>query len=519
MEWQFGAYRLNEGREELSGPDGIVPIERQPLELMALLLRNHDRVVSKDEIIDTVWQGRAISDAAISTAVKQARRAIGDTGEAQAFIKTVYGRGFRFAAPVQVAAPTAAATPGTSPAPAPLPAEDGKPSIAVLRFQALASLPGNLPLADALPADLIVSLSRLKWLRLIARGSSFRFDPANPDLDAIGAALGVRYVLSGQIEVVGDIVTILTELQSTADRSLIWSDRYAVPLGDLAEARAQIVASVIGALELHLPRHEAEQARRRATDQLDAWGHFHLGLRHMYRFREAENHLAGQHFRTAIELDPGFGRAHSGLSFSLWQNAFMQFGDSRSEGLDASEAAVRRALEIDPDDPFAAYNMGRAHWLRGDPDTALYWYDRALAVNPNFAQCHYARGLGLVLTDQSGIAGAAADTALTLSPLDPLGYAMRSVKALALMAEDDLPEAARLMQEATREVDAHVYIFAIAAVINALNGDTDQAQAHLRKARTRAPGMSRAMLFHAFPFADGPTRKRIDAALTRLGVT
>lgn len=519
MEWRFGDFVLNSDRAELTGPDGPAHVERTPLDVLIHLAANAERVVTRDELIDTCWDGRIVSDATISTAVKQARRAVGDTGAAQAVIRTVHGRGFRFVAPLEaVAFATPAAADAVIAPPVAAPGS-GRPGIAVLRFHLLGGASRSVTLAEALPAELILGLSRVRWLHVIARSSSFRFDPVSYVPGEVGALLGVRYLMSGTIEVVGEMLTISVEILEAGSGGVVWSDRFAASFSDVHTARGEIVAAVMSALEIEIPQHEAQHARRLTPAEFDAWSHFHLGLAHVYRYNQQDNRIAARHFSSALELDPGFGRAHAGLSFTHWQNAFMQFGEDRRTllGLAAGEAA--QALEIDAADPFANYNMGRARWLEGDLDASLSWLDRALGINGNFAQCHYARGLLLTLDGAASGARDAAARAISLSPLDPLHYGMVAVQAMSHIATEDFGEARRLAERAVQTPGAHFYIEMIAAAACALDGDLAAAGRLRDRALAMRPDLSQAMFFAAFPFKMPDMRDTLAGAFGRLGIT
>jgi len=523
MEWAFGDFVLNVSRAELSGPDGPVHLEKYPFELLVLLAGNANRVVTKDEIIEVVWGGRIVSDAAISTAVKQARKAVDDNGADQRVIKTVHGRGFRFVAELRAPRPAEPARPEPV-RPEPLaevpdiaPAGTAKPSIAVLRFQYLGASGPASPLAVAVPAELISSRGRMHWAQVIARGSSFRFEPEDFDAGDVGRRLGARYLISGSLEAVGETLTFTVELIEAAGGSLLWTERFATTLAEVQVARMRIVSAIISALEVELPRFEADAARRLSPNEFDAWSHYHLGLRHMYRYNEADNAIAAQHFDRAITLDPEFARAYAGLSISNWQQAFMQYGERRADPLERALRAAGRALEIDANEPLALYSMGRARWLEGDTDSGVAWMDRALLINPNFAHCHYLRGISLMLSGSLTEATRSSTTALRLSPLDPLSYAMICVNAMSAHGQGRMAEAVRGAEQAVETPGAHFFIVMIAAYMNEIAGNHARAQFHATRAKALRPDASVALFFQAFPFSEQQTKKEIATALGRLG--
>jgi len=526
MEWAFAGYALNEDRAELIGPEGPVHLEKFPFELLLLLARNAGRVVTKDEIIEAVWGGRIVSDAAISTAVKQARRAVGDTGADQRIIKTVHGRGFRMVAEIAVPAEAPATVPASAAAPAPseatasllvAPAGRARPSVAVLPFQYVGIVGPAEPLALAVPAEVISSLSRLHWMQVIARGSSFRFHSQDFDASEVGGRLGARYLIAGSLEAIGEMLTFSVELVEAASGALIWSDRLASTLAEVQVLRMRLVSSIVTALEVELPRFEADAARRLSETEFDAWSHYHVGLRYMFRYTAEDNRVAAQHFGQAIALDPHFARAHAGLSLTHWQTAFMQYGAQRSEPLAAALKAANDAIAIDPNEPLALYSIGRTRWLEGDQDGGLAWLDRALVINPNFAHCHYTRGMSMMLSGHNADALGSTSTALGLSPLDPLGYGMHGVISLIHMAEGDFVSALQAAERSVQSPGAHFFIGMIGAMANELVGNKARALVHVQQVRAARPDASKGLFLQAFPFADPAQRKLISETLTRLG--
>ena len=516
MDWAFGEFVLSQDRAELVGPDGPVPIEKQPLELLFLLAGNADRVVTKDEICDVVWQGRIVSEATIATAVKLARRAVGDSGGRQAVIKTIHGRGFRF---VAVLKPTVEpVVQAVLSAPEAEPVGTAKPTIAVLRFLFIGGGAPGPAIADAIPAEIITSLSRLKWARIIARGSSFRFTPDAIEPVDIGRQLGARYLVTGAVESIGDMLTVTVELVLADSGEIIWSDRFATTLGDIQIARREIVASVLSAMEIELPRYEADAAQRLDSRQFDAWSHYHLGLRHVYRFNQADNVIAADYFAHALELDPDFCRAHAGQSLTYWQQAFMLFGDDREQSLSLAIDSAERALEIDGQDPFANFNMGRAAWLQGEALSGLPWFERALRVNPNYAQCYYSKGVNQLLSGQTHEARESAKQAMDLSPLDPLHYAMLSVTAMSHFSDENFETAAGIADRAASSPGSHFYVAWIAAIALELSGNREGAMRRLAQVRAGRSELSQAVFFKAFPFAEPGVRSMVAGAMSRLGV-
>ncbi len=287
MRWTFDGYLVDEKRAEIVGPEGLVHVERLPFRLLVHLISNSERVIAREELIDAIWGGRFVSEATISTAIKQARKAVGDDGSKQAAIKTVHGLGYRFVADLEEIPPAMRADIAKSEGSNQLsrPPSDSatpQPGLTVVKFQMARMHESMEWLASALPSELLSTLSRLRWLQVISRGSSFQFDPGTLDPVDVGAKLGVRYILTGSIEASAQEILIRVELLAARDGCIIWSATFKTDLRDIKTARHRIVSSIVGALEFELPRYEANQSHRLTDHELDAWSHFHIGLSQLY---------------------------------------------------------------------------------------------------------------------------------------------------------------------------------------------------------------------------------------------
>jgi TolB-like protein len=518
--FRFEGYELDTDRFELRRDGASLHIEPLVFDLLHLLVRAGDRVVTKDEIVDGVWGGRIVSDSTISTAIKAARAVLGDDGQQQRLIRTAHGRGFRFVATAS----------GTGDLLTPAPREttkeadstptqaDERPSIAVLRFRAAGEPHEHLGMAEALPYDLISALSRLRWLFVIARGSAFRFTSGETDIHEVGTLLGARYCLSGTIELFQSRIAVTVELAETRSAEVVWSDRLEGPLQDIHALRMKIATAVVTALEVYIPENEARFARLSMPEQLGTWSAYHLGLHHMYRFNAKDNALASTLFARCVAAEPTFARAHAGLSFTRFQDAFLNYGADREADVQAARRFAQQAIDLDPLDPFVNFTMGRSFWLEGDLEGSLPWLDRAVLISPNYAQGIYARGWAHTLAGRSGGGRDDVDQAMSLSPLDPLLYAMQCTRAFGLVSDGNFAEAAAWADRAARSPNAHVLIAMQAVVALELAGDTARAAAWAVNVKSRRPDASHAHFFQSFPFVDKDTRGLIGKALAAHGM-
>jgi len=525
MIYRFGGFELDLARAELRASGDPCPLEPQVFALLALLVENRERLVSRDELIEKVWDGRIVTDAAIASRVKSARQALGDDGRAQRFIRTLHRKGFRFVADVKAVHDETA--PAVSAAPGPVgPGSDAsvhvgnhvsRPSIAVLPFQMLGDPGPHAAIADALPHDLILELSRLRWLLVTARGSSFRLRDTAADVTEVGRLLGVRYSLTGSVELAGPGLLVTVELSDTRDANVVWAERFSGALDDVHRVREDIRARILAALELQIPLHEAHLARLTVSENLDAWSAFHLGLQHMYRFNRTDNAAATVLFERAVALDPAFARAHAGLSFVHFQTAFLRHTDDLAAYIAQARRCAQRGLELDPLDPFVNFTMGRSYWLEGELERSLGWLERATSISPNYAQGIYARAWTETLAGRGLEGRDHVDLAMRLSPLDPLYYAMLGTRAFSHLAVGEDDEAAKWAERAARSPGAHVLIAMIACAAHTLGDDPARGAAWAANVRARNPALARVDFFRSFPMRPAGMQARIDAALARHG--
>ena len=515
MIYRFEPFELDPGKAELRSLDQPCPLEPQVFALLAFLVEHRERLVSRDEIFEKVWDGRVVSDSALSSRIKSARKVLGDDGKRQQFIKTIHGKGFRFVAPVQVVRDEITMSQATAPTTAAEPLS--RPSVAVLPFRFIGHPGAHATIAEGLPHELITELARLRWLFVIARGSSFRLRDQDLDAREVGRLLGVRYCLAGTAEVTGQHLTITTELIDTRAGDVVWAERYTGYVDDVHAVRAEIRSKILSALEIQIPLHEAADARLRDAANLDSWSAYHLGLQHIYRFNSKDNAIAADLFGRAVAQDPDFARAHAGLSFVHFQTAFMRQTDDVAGETVLARSCAQRGMDIDPLDPFVNFTMGRSFWLEADLDRAGAWLERATSLSPNYAQGIYAQAWTATMAGNEVDGRRLADLAMRLSPLDPLYYGMLGTRGFTHVAKGEDVEAAQWLERAARSPGAHVLIAMIAAAIQLLASNDPRARFWADNVRERNPLLTSVDFFRAFPMQSESMRTRLSMALQKLG--
>src|SRR6202042_1896918 len=324
VQFVFGECVLDTDRRELSRRSEPVAVGPQVFDLLIHLIENRDRVVSKDELFDVIWRGRTISESTLTSHVNFARRAIGDTGEEQRLIRTIPRKGFRFVGGVREAPPPSAATSSVAETTTSLGALKlpDQPSVAVLPFLNLSGDPDQDYFADGVVEDIIGALSRMRWLFVIARNSSFTYKGRAVDVKQVGRELGVRYVLEGSVRKAGNRVRVTGQLIDATAGAHLWADRFDGAMEDIFELQDQVTISVVGAITPTLERAEIGRAVLKPTDSLDAYDHYMRGIASAYRWTNDGTSEALQHFSRAIELDPKFALAHAlATSCYAWRKA------------------------------------------------------------------------------------------------------------------------------------------------------------------------------------------------------
>jgi DNA-binding SARP family transcriptional activator/Flp pilus assembly protein TadD len=378
--------------------------------------------------------------------------------------------------PAAPAGPAAAALPGR---------DDGNPigprraSIAVMPFvdqTAAVSVPGGP--ADGLAHDVITRLAKLRSLFVIAQGTVFALRDRRIAPEEAGRMLNVDYVVSGSLRHAGKRLTVTVELAETRAARIVWAEVFNHKVDDAFLVLDEIGNRIVASIAHEIETIERNRAILRPPNSLDAWEAYHRGLWHMYRFSRTENERAQHFFETAVRLDPTFARAHAGLSFTHFQNAF-QGWSNRAPEVDRAFEAAGQSLMADDRDPAAYWAMGRALWLRGRHDHAVVELEKAIDLSPNFALGHYTLAFVQSQTGDAKAAIKSSDHSRNLSPFDPLLFAMLGSRAMALVRLKQFDEAADWGVKAAARPNAHAHILAIAAYSLALAGRLDEARTHM----------------------------------------
>jgi len=438
--YNFENYSLDVERQELRRGADLVAVDPQVLDLLLYVIRNRERVVSKDNLIEHVWNGRIVSDSTLTSRITTARQAIGDSGEGQRLIRTIARKGIRFVGEVRENQCTADAgaektalpveqdmTPVASPSM--VPALPDKPSIAVLPFTNMSGDPEQEYFSDGITEDIITALSRLRWFFVIARNSTFVYKGQGTNVKQVGRDLGVRYVLEGSVRKSGQRVRISGQLMDAIAGNHIWAERYDRELTDVFALQDEITASVTAAIEPKLLAAEGIRTETRSIEDLNAWDLVARALSHFWKLTAAESKTAIGILRQAVERHPNYAPAHSMLAFALLVSGHVGWipsGDAR----EFAAQLAHRAIELDDSDPWAYMALGYLAFTGLDTEEAARQFLAAIDLNPNFAAAYGYVGWALVFDGRSEEALQRFEQSMRMSPRDPLnGFFFAGISA------------------------------------------------------------------------------------------
>ncbi|MCZ6586938.1 MAG: winged helix-turn-helix domain-containing protein, partial [Alphaproteobacteria bacterium] len=392
MIYRFSDYSLDTDSFDLAHGTQAVAVEPQVFSLLQYLVENRDRVVSKDEIMAAVWDGRIVSDAALNSRISAARQAVGDDGKAQAVIKTFPRRGFRFVAALNE-------DDDTAPTPEPTTVSD-RPSIAVLPFHNLSDDPEQEYFSDGITEDIITALSRVRQFHVVARNTTFAYKGRAIGDTAVAGELGVRYVLEGSVRRAGDRLRISAQLIDGTTGNHLWAERYDRDQQDIFEVQDDITKRVVGAIAPELARAERDRAILKRPEDLGAWDLYQRGMSHLWDRGEfgqpPEIEIALDYFNKSIGLDPRFPSAHAAIAQCSFFKVFFGSSEQRSRAFDEGVAAARKGIELDPKDTDAYTQLALLHTAYRQPEEAMRICNAAIAIDPHSAHAIQVLGMAEV---------------------------------------------------------------------------------------------------------------------------
>lgn len=481
---RIGPFELDFDRYELRHGGIPIAIEPRTFDLVALLARNRGRTVTRDEIFHEIWPGRFVSDAALSSQIREARRALGDDGKRQAVISTIHGRGFRLRED-PVAPETTAATPD-------IPAAQGELAscVAVLPCATPGDDGRGAVIAGGLTEDLINALSRNRWMRVVARNPAVALGRSGEPLDEILNRLGADYAVTGSVRVAGDRIRVIIRLTEAPSLRCIWSESFDRRLGDIFDLQDELSGLVAARIASQLGVSERKRAARLRPGSLGAWELYQLGSAEFYRFTSDSNRRCQDLMRQSLARAPDFPEPYARLAYAMVLESVYFDGSTDAAHLDEALRLAERAVALDDQEANSFFSLGRVQLARGEYALAIDALETALTLNPCHALSHCGLGDSLVSDGRAEASIPCFERALALSPQDPFRWAFMSYRSLAHMFLDEGVEAVRWARSATLVPNAHYWARAKLISWLAHTGDIDTARANVPTLMGARPGFS-----------------------------
>ena len=522
MIYLFGDCALDTDRRELRRRSGLVEIEPQVFDVLEFLIRKRDRVVSRDDLLEAVWQGRIVSESTLSTRINAARAAIGDDGTAQRMIRTLPKKGVRFVG--EVREQEVQEVPATPPA---LPAErtraqmaagDG-PSIAVLPFTNMGGDSESDYFADGMAEEIITALSRCSGILVIARNSSFIYKGQAVDVRQVGRELGVGYVLEGSVRRSDERLRITAQLIEATAGTHLWADRFDGTLSDVFELQDRIAETAAAVIEPKLRFAEVERVRRRAPQNLDAYELWLRAISHASEFTSESMTAALRCLDRALELDPTYALA---MASSSYYYAHCHFQGWVEQPDDRRARAIRLAcdaVELAGNDANVLWQAAFAIWsLEQDGPRALELFRRALQINPNSAIGLAMAGWVEAANGNPKEGRALLERSQRLSPRHPRAWFVATGMAIACIADWNFKEAVIWAEKALAQNRRFGIALRALAVALVNIGEVDKAKKIAAEAMKIEPLLTISSLRTRLPLNDHPAIDNYRAALRKAGV-
>ena len=388
VQFVFAEHTLDIDRRELRRGAEPIAVEPQVLDLLIYVLQNRNRVVTKDDLIASIWGGRIVSDATLTSRIYAARKAVGDDGHGQKLIRTIARKGLRFVADVHTQANGHDAAP-----PSEAPVEDARkpshrssphserPAIAVLPFDNMCGDPAQEYFSDGISEDLITALSKLRRFFVIARNSSFIYKGKAVHMKQVAEELGVDYVVEGSVRRLGDQVRITAQLNDVITGSHVWAERYDRDIADVFAVQDEITEAIVAAIEPEIYAAENFRTLRKPPERLDAWDLLMRALSHYWRVTRQDNAETQALLEKAIAIDPNYGQALGLLATSHMFGVHMGWADKNVVAPIAERAALA-ALRADGEEPWAHHALGCTHLFARRFDEALAEFELRAAPQP-----------------------------------------------------------------------------------------------------------------------------------------
>jgi TolB-like protein len=485
-------------------------------DLLSYLINNRERIVSRDELLDNLWKGKVVSDAALGVCLKDARKAVGDSGDRQSIIKTVRGRGYQFVARVTESDENKMPNQENQSILGKTLTLPDKPSVAVMPFTNMSNDPEQDFFADGVTEDIITELSRERDLFVIARNSTFAYKDRSPDIGQVARELGVKFVLEGSVRKAGDRIRLNAQLIDAQNNSHVWAERYDRALEDVFEVQDELTRTISNTLLQKFREAETDRALRQTPQSIVAYDHYLRAFGLVLNFTKAGNAAAILEAHRALEIDPDYARAYMILAWAHAHRTSSGWTDDPESEIALSREAALKAVIFDTNDFWGHAALSHAELFAGNHDRSLNAVNRAVALNPNSADSHALRGIVLNFVGDPVEALDEMKLAVRLNPNHPTWYFVGLGRAYYGLGkyEQAIPYLEPLVNSGS-----DVLAWRALLIVNYMAaGRADQARAEVGALLAARPGVQCGDVLAVLPYRDEEVVARFTELLWSAGL-
>lgn len=509
MRYVFADFELDAERAELRREGQPVRIEPQVFDLLRLLVSSSNRLVTREEIFEEIWADRIVSDAALSSRIRDARKALGDDGSTQKFIQTVQRRGLRFVVDVQAQTPQTGGVASAAPAPAAPPDRGPKPgdpfdrpAVAVLPFEDVSGPAPDLAFSMALTDELIAALSAWRYFPVVSRQSSLQLRGADLNAAEIGQRLKARYLVQGTFRRTGDRIKLQIAVTDTERDEQVWGDRFICDLAELQDVEEEVAAQIATRCVPEIQAVEGRRVGPKAPADMTAW---ELTIRAASLLSAGRRKTYPEALRLAemaIERAPDYIVPYSLAATALFQIAMTDFSanDSRKAFAQTLKAA-RRALSVDQSAwlAHALVAVGEL-WCNRNHEKALLHVARAIDLNPSAAINYHFGGCINGFAGDPAKARFYQERLFRVDPTYPYRAVIEADLGLWHLLDEDFTAAGERLDRAEAWDPSYGRALQRRIALSGLIGDRDTAILAAKRLSEMGLSLNREVIVSSYPF-------------------
>ncbi|MEX0282012.1 MAG: winged helix-turn-helix domain-containing protein [Arenibacterium sp.] len=520
MHFAFADFELDAERAELRRDGQPVRIEPQVFDLLKLLVTSNNRLVTRDEIFDEIWGDRIVSDAALASRIRDARKALGDDGSTQKFIQTVQRRGLRFLGDVTTSVPATVATEE----PAVVPAADQdpfqRPAVAVLNFEDVSGTGGNESLSLGLTDELIAALSSWRLFPVVSRQSSSRIDIGQLSAVEIGQELGARYLVHGTFRKQGNRIRLQISVTQTEQNAQIWSERLICDLGELLDVEEEIAAQIASLLTPELEGSEARRILRMPPGSMTAWELAMRALSLLEGGKRCDIEQAELLAQMAVERAPDWVLPHTLVARVKFQMAMTHFSElDSSRAFEPTLEAASKALDIDRNAWLAhALTAVGELWTNRNHEKAKLHIEKAIELNPSAGINYHFGGCIFGFSGHPTQARTYQERLFRVDPVYPYRAVIEADLGLWHMLESQFDDADERLTRAETWDPSYGRALQRRMALAGLLGDRDRANRAAKRLMELGLPLNVDTITASYPFKKAEHMEMFSDGLRRAGI-